>query len=97
MEVNVNHEVDNLRFTIEQEGHLALLTYMRAGKNRIVFTHTEVPPALEGRGLANQLAHNALEFARSEELVVIPLCPFVAAYIRRHPEYAPLVLPGYTY
>jgi predicted GNAT family acetyltransferase len=57
----------------------------------MVFTHTEVPPALEGHGIGGELAHAALEFARSQDWKVIAQCPFVADYIRRHQEYADLV------
>lgn len=81
------------RFEIEVNGHLALLEYMRAGKN-ITYTHTEVPRALEGMGIGSKLARHALEYARDEELKVIPICPFVTGYLRRHPEYQPLVF-GY--
>jgi len=50
-----------------------------------------VPPALEGRGIAGKLARAALDYARERKLSVIPRCPFVAAYIRKHPEYQSLV------
>jgi predicted GNAT family acetyltransferase len=74
------------RFELEVDGQLAILEYMRAGPN-IIYTHTEVPLALEGRGLARQLAHHAMEYARGEGLKVQALCPFVSGYVDRHPEY----------
>lgn len=78
------------RFETHVGGQLAFISYRRiAGK--IAFLHTEVPPSLEGHGLAGKLARAALDYARSEALEVIPLCPFVAAYIRRHPNYQELV------
>ena len=82
------------RYEIHAEGHLAILTYERQGK-RITFLHTGVPPALEGRGIAGMLARAALEATRADGLEVIPLCPYVAAYIRRHQEYLPLVAEAY--
>lgn len=82
------------QFEISVEGYLAVAEYRRV-KDRIIFTHTEVPPQLEGRGIASQLAKNALDFAQREGLEVMPLCPFIAGYIRRHPEYRPLVMPGF--
>lgn len=74
--------------------HIAVTAYQRSGV-AIIFTHTEVPPALEGRGIASQLVQAALDDARTQQLAVIPFCPFVAAYIRRHPDYKVLVPPDY--
>lgn len=82
------------RYEVHAEGHTAILTYKRRG-NRITLVHTEVPPPLEGRGIAGMLARTALEAARADGLDVVPLCPYVAAYIRRHQEYLPLVSPPY--
>ena len=62
---------------------------------RIAFIHTEVDEALEGRGLGSALVATALDDARSEGLEVVPLCPFVAAFIERHPEYQDLVAADY--
>ncbi len=57
----------------------------------IIFLHTEVPPALGGHGIGNKLARTALEDAREHKLAVVPLCPFVASYIRHHTEYLSLL------
>jgi len=78
------------QFQLRVEGHLALIQYVYSDGS-IVFVHTEVPPALEGRGIAGKLARAALEYAREHKLSVVPRCPFVAAYIRKHPEYQSLV------
>jgi predicted GNAT family acetyltransferase len=80
------------QFQIRAEGQLASIQYAYSNGS-IVFVHTEVPPALEGRGIAGKLARAALEFARERKRSVIPRCPFVAAYIRKHPEYQSLVHP----
>ena len=61
--------------------------------NHIIFLHTGVPEALAGHGIANKLASFALEEARSQKLTVVPLCPFVASYIRHHQEYLSLLDP----
>lgn len=82
----------SLRRFGEIDGKLSMIEYLMADENTaIVFAHTEVPEELEGRGIASRLAKAALEFAKSKELAVIPLCPFVKSYIQRHPEYQPLV------
>ena len=78
------------RFEVHVDCLLSLLMYERRG-DRIVFTHTEVPAALESRGIASVLARTALDDARARQLQVVPLCPFVRGYIERHPEYRALV------
>ena len=57
----------------------------------IVFTHTEVDPAFEGKGVGSALARAALDQARAWELPVLPLCPFIKGYIERHREYVDIV------
>jgi len=73
---------------------VAFITY-REGGGRILFLHTEVPEALEGRGVTTEFARAALDYARARHLTVFPFCPYVASYIRRHPEYRALVLEGF--
>ncbi len=89
--ITVTNNETERRFEAEVEGQRATSAYLRAG-DRIVFTHTEVPEALEGRGIANALTRTALDYARAEGLTVVPLCPFVRAYLERHPEYHDLLL-----
>ena len=92
-EVIVANNETAQRYEVRVDGLLAVITYQRLG-DRIVFLHTEVPEALEGHGIAGKMAQFALDDARARHLAVIPRCPFVASYIRRHPEYADLVPPG---
>ena len=91
-DVTVNLNAAEQRFEAQIAGQTALVAFSKSGHD-IVFTHTEVPDALQGRGIGNKLAHAALEYAREQQLTVVPLCPFVAAYIRKHPEYQSLVRP----
>lgn len=90
----VVHQPERKRFAIQVGEKLAVLEYI-AANNYLVFSHTEVPTSLEGRGLASQLARTGLEYAKEQGQRVLPLCPYVAMYIRRHPEYKSLVLPGF--
>lgn len=90
--VTVKNNEGARRYEAQIEGHRASIAYQRTG-DRIIFTHTEVPEALEGHGIAAKLAHTALEDAQVQHLTVIPLCPFVASYIRNHREYSTLVPP----
>ena len=75
----------NNRFELETEGALAIAAYRRDG-DRIVFTHTEVPQALEGKGIGKRLIAGALAQVRREGLKVVPDCPFVRHYIDTHQE-----------
>ena len=80
------------RYELALDGLLAIIQYERRG-NEIVFLHTDVPAALEGHGVGSALARAALDDARARNLTVVPLCPFVSAYIQKHPEYLALVGP----
>lgn len=85
----VNNETGH-QFEWEEGGETAVLTY-RLRPGAITFLHTGVPRSLEGRGIAGKLAVAGLTYARDNGLTVVPLCPFVAAYIRKHPEYLDIV------
>jgi len=78
------------RFEILTDQGAAILVYRYRGAD-LDLLHTEVPPALEGRGYASVLATAALSYARREGLKVIPTCPYVKAFLARHQEYADLV------
>jgi predicted GNAT family acetyltransferase len=90
----VRDNVEKHRFEIDLgDGSLAIAQYtLREGK--IMFTHTEVPPAHEGKGLGTLLIRSALASARERELKVIPTCPFFAAYIKKHSEEQDLLDPA---
>lgn len=88
--LHVRHNQEQHRYEVEVDGKLAILEYRDAGGQRY-YTHTEVPEALEGRGIASQMAKFVLDEAQAQQLSIVPLCPFVRGYIERHPEYKPLV------
>jgi predicted GNAT family acetyltransferase len=79
------------RYEIRVDGKVAGFAEYRLRPGKIVFVHTVIGEEFEGKGLGGVLVHNALDAAREAGLTVIPLCPFVAGYIRRHPEYRDLV------
>lgn len=81
----VRHHIEAQRFELSAQGQLALCAYRRDG-DTLVLHHTEVPPALQGQGLAAVLVAEALRWARTQGLRVQPRCSYVAAYMRRHPE-----------
>lgn len=95
-DIVVTNNADEHRYEARVNGQLAVLVYELDG-DTIVYLHTDVPPALEGRGIAGKLAKTALDDARAQGRSIAPLCPYVAAYIRRHPEYRPLVVERRTH
>lgn len=82
------------RYEAELDGQLAGYVEYNLLANGILFSHTEVLPAFEGRGVGSALARHVLEAARTQGQNVIPVCQFIAGYIRKHRDaYAALVQP----
>jgi uncharacterized protein len=73
------------------DGTRAGVLHYLPSRGAVVFVHTEVEPELEGLGLGGRLVAGALEDIRARGLRLVPVCPFVTSYLRRHPEYADLV------
>ena len=90
MNEKVNNNTAENRFELVIEGHLAAAYYKRAG-NVITFEHTEVPVELGGKGVGSQLVQGALDQVRAEGQKVVAECPFVKAWIGKHPAYADLL------
>src|SRR5258708_20244947 len=74
------------RFEVTLDGETASTEYV-LHNGALVLPHTEVPPAFEGKGVASALAKAALGYARDHGLKVKPICPFIAGYIQKHPEW----------
>ncbi len=93
-QVTVVDAPERTRYEATLDGGLAgYLEYTRAGKV-IVLAHTEVDPAFEGRGVGSALTRTALDEVRAADQEVVPTCPFVAAWIGRHPDYVDVVTPS---
>jgi predicted GNAT family acetyltransferase len=84
--MTVTHNEALGRYEMKTEHGLAVAVYHQQGDRRI-FTHTEVPRADEGKGLASRLVKEALDDTRRAGFKIQPTCSFVVAYVRRHPEY----------
>ena len=76
------------RYVIVIEGHVAEMTYSRAGTGLIIIDHTGVPDELRGRRLGSFLVRRAVQDARERNVKIVPLCPFAASEFQRHPDYA---------
>lgn len=93
-EFEVTNNEKQMQFEIATNGEVASLEY-RFYKKDIALMHTSVPDTLNGKGIASALAHYALEWAKEHKKQVMVYCPFVAAFIKRHPEYDELVDKSY--
>lgn len=72
----------------------AELEYRSNKEGKIFLSHTEVPPPLQGKGIGSKLVKHVFEYIRENNMRMIPVCPFVKSYIKRHPEYMDLVASG---
>ena len=75
------------RYEAVLDGRVVGFTEYRRVRGRLIFVHTEVDPAMEGRGIAGRLAAGALDQVRAQGLRFTVKCPFIAAWLERHPEY----------
>lgn len=91
--LTVRHNTAEHRYEVEAAGAIAVADYVRDGQ-RITMTHTFVPPALRGKGLAEKLVRAALEDARRDGLKVVPQCSYVATFFERNPEFSDLLAAG---
>jgi predicted GNAT family acetyltransferase len=92
-QIEGKHNPAEKRFEVSINEYLAKAEYILT-KQKIIFTHTEVPSDLEGNGIGAALARTGLQYAKDNQLAVMPLCPFFASYIRKHPEYKTLLAKG---
>ena len=95
-----DHDADDLRIVdrSERQRYQAWLGDEFVGYSeyetepgRVVFTHTVIKPEFEGRGIGSRLARHVLDDARDRGLRITPVCPFIRAYLERHPEYDAIV------
>jgi hypothetical protein len=93
-EVETRKNESENRYEVHVDGELAGAAYYELDDERIVFTHTEVDDKFEGHGVGSTLAKFALDDVRAEGARrVVPRCPFIKAWIEKHPEYDDLVHP----
>lgn len=92
--MKVIDNTEKKRYEASVEGALIRIDYIKT-RDKVFLTHTEVPARLEGRGYASELVKGVLEWVRESSLALVPLCPYVAAYIKRNPVWKELLAPGY--
>ncbi len=90
-DIRVRDDEHRSRYVAERDGEtLGVAAYTRTD-GVTTFTHTIVDPAHEGEGVGSTLVRTALESERAAARTIVPRCPFVRAYLQRHPEYSDLV------
>jgi predicted GNAT family acetyltransferase len=80
------------RLELEIKGSTAFIEY-KLLHDRLLLIHTEVPPALEGKGAAGAIVQKALQFAKDNNYKIVPICPFVRSYLERHKEWNDIIAP----
>lgn len=92
-EIPIVNEKSARQFELTVEGHTARIEYEQDGK-KIFLTHTLVPKALEGKGVGSAMVEKVLTYIEEAGWKLVPMCPFVAAHLRRHPEWQRLLEKG---
>ncbi len=92
----INNE-EQKRYEFHINGLKPRIEYILTKDDKIYLTHTEVPKNLEGKGIASALVKATLAEVEKSGRQLVPLCPYVAQYIKKHPEWSKLVAPGYSF
>ena len=88
--LKVNHA--SYRLELEAEGSVAFIEY-KLLRDTLFLIHTEVPPALEGKGVAGAIVQKSLQYEKDNNYKIVPICPFVQSYLKRHKEWIDMVAP----
>jgi predicted GNAT family acetyltransferase len=84
------------RFELLTDGKLSLVDFFEPDEHTLALTHTEVHPDLEGKGVGSSLVKQVLDYAAQHNQKIVPLCPFVDVYIKRHPDWQRVVSTEYS-
>lgn len=84
------------QFELETDGKLSIVAYHKVDDETLALTHTEVDPSLEGHGVGSRLVEGVLEYIEQNNLKIVPLCPFVDVYLKRHPAWNRVVSTDYS-
>lgn len=93
---DVRNNTHRHRFEVETEDKLSIAVYENVDDETLALTHTEVDPSLEGHGVGSKLIEGVFEYVEEHQLKIVPLCPFVSAYLKRHPDWNRVVSTDYT-
>lgn len=94
IEIPLVKSEDKKRFEIEIDGHYAFIDYKEPG-DKIALIHTETDPELKGKGAAAAVVEKTLQYLDDNKIILLPFCPYVFAYIKKHPEWKRIVSPKF--
>jgi predicted GNAT family acetyltransferase len=80
------------RLELEVEGSIAFIEF-KLSHGKLFLIHTEVPPALEGKGAGSAIVQKALQYAKDNNYKIVPICAFVQSYLKKHKEWSDIVVP----
>lgn len=95
IEIPLVKNEDKQRFEIEINGHYAFIDYKELG-DKIALIHTETDPELAGKGAATAVVEKTLQYLDERNIQLLPFCPYVFAYIKKHPEWKRIVSPKFN-
>lgn len=84
------------RFELDYADKVAIVEYKKLDDETLALTHTEVDPSLEGQGVGSHLVKGVLEYVDHNNLRIVPVCPFIVTYLKRHPDWSRLVSTSYS-
>lgn len=95
-DTTINDNVHKNRFELDYANKIAIIEYRKLDDETLALTHTEVDSSLEGQGVGSYLVKSVLEYVDRNNGRIVPLCPFIATYIKRHPDWNRLVSTAYS-
>jgi predicted GNAT family acetyltransferase len=93
-EIRFEHDIESGQFEAFVGKHKAIMTYRSNREGKIFLVHTEVDEALRSKGVGEKLILHVFDYIRKNGMRMIPMCPYVKAYLKRHPEHMDIVVSG---
>lgn len=95
-ETSIKNNTHKHRFELQTDGKLSIVEYQQVDDETLALTHTEVDPSLEGHGVGSKLVEGVLQYIEQHDQKIVPLCPFVSVFLKRHPDWNRLVSTAYS-
>ena len=93
---SIKNNTHRNRFELDTDGKVSVVEYQKVDDETLALVHTEVDPSVEGKGVGSHLVESVLQYAEQNQLKIVPVCPFVTTYLKRHPDWKRLVSTAYT-